>query len=323
MAVYFFYGQEYYLMDKEIKRLKSELLDVSFLSMSYKMLDNPEFPQLMECLQSSPLMFGNTLSLIYLERYLLGNDLSYDDKQIESIDFALKNINDSVNIIFFCEISRDEIKKKVDKRKKLFKTISKYAQVREFPILPTYDEIVPSEIVKMAKEKDLTISSNVISSVISQLGTNLALINCEFDKLKNAIHPKKTIDVESLQKYCTSKEDVFSLIDLILKGKKDEIVKQYSLLTEKRHPLEILGALQTSFRRFVFIKNYEKSMNNKEIALKLKIHEYVVKTTREKLAKISLERLVDIRKKLLEAELKNKTSDSFIGEIILELAILG
>ena len=63
MAVYLFYGQEDYLMHKEIKRLKDELLDVSFLSMSYKMLDNPEFPQLMDCLQSAPLMFGNTLSL--------------------------------------------------------------------------------------------------------------------------------------------------------------------------------------------------------------------------------------------------------------------
>lgn len=323
MAVYLFYGQEYYLMEKEIKRLKDELLDVSFLSMSYKMLDNPEFPQLMECLQSAPLMFGNTLSLIYFEDYLVGNGESYDDKQIESIDFALKNINPSVNVIFFCEISRDE-QKKVDGRKKLFKTISKYAQVKEFPIFPTWDKKqLPNEIIKIAKEKDLSISSNVVDSVIAQLGTNLALINCEFEKLKNAIHPKKTIDEESIKKYCTSTDDVFALVDLILQGKKDEIVRQYNLLTEKRHPLEVLAVLQTSFKRFVFIKNYEKSLSDKEIALKLKIHEYVVKTTREKLAKVSLERLIDIRKKLLDAELKNKSSDSFIGEIVLELAVLG
>ena len=322
MAVYLFYGQEYYLMDKEIKRLKDELLDVSFLSMSYKMLDNPEFPQLMECLQSAPLMFGNTLSLIYFEDYLVGNAKSYDDKQIESIDFALKNINPSVNVIFFCEISRDE-QKKVDGRKKLFKTISKYAQVKEFPIFPSWDKQLPNEIIKIAKEKDLTISSSVIGSVVAQLGTNLALINCEFDKLKSAIHPKKTIDVESLQKYCTSADDVFALVDVILQGKKDEVVRQYNLLTEKKHPLEIIASLQTSFRQFLYIKNYEKNLSDKEIALKLKIHEYRVGKTREKIAKISLERLIDIRKKLLDAELKNKSSDSFIGEIVLELAVLG
>ena len=323
MAVYLFYGQEDYLMHKEIKRLKDELLDVSFLSMSYKMLDNPEFPQLMDCLQSAPLMFGNTLSLIYFDEYLVGNGESYDDKQIESIDYALKNINPSVNVIFFCEISRDS-QKKVDGRKKLFKTISKYAQVKEFPIFPTWDKKqLPNEIIKIAKEKDLTISSSVVDSVVAQLGTNLALINCEFDKLKSAIHPKKTIDVESLQKYCTSADDVFTLVDMILLGKKDEIVKQYNLLTEKKHPLEILAVLQTSFRRFLHIKNYEKTMSEKEIAQKLKIHEFVVKTTREKLGKVSLEKLIDIRKKLLDAELKNKSSDSFIGEIVLELAMLG
>lgn len=323
MAVYLFYGQEDYLMHKEIKRLKDELLDVSFLSMSYKVIDNPNFSQLMECLQSSPLMFGNTLSLIYFDYYLVGNGASFDDKQIESIDFALKNINNSVNIVFFCEISRDE-QKKVDGRKKLFKTISKYAQVKEFPIFPAWDKKqLPNEIIKIAKEKDLSISSNVVDSVIAQLGTNLSLINSEFDKLKSAIHPKKTIDEESIKKYCTSTEDIFSLVDLILQCKKDEVVKQYNLLTEKRHPLEILAFLQISFRRFLYIKNYEKSMSEKDIALKLKIHEYVVKTTREKLAKVSLERLIDIRKKLLDAELKNKSSDSFIGEIVLELAVLG
>ena len=41
MAVYFFWGQEEYLMEKEIKKLKNELLDASFISMAYKVFDNP------------------------------------------------------------------------------------------------------------------------------------------------------------------------------------------------------------------------------------------------------------------------------------------
>ena len=100
MAVYFFYGQEEFLMEKEIKKLKNELLDVSFLSMAYKVFDNPDLNQLIEILQSAPLMFGNTLNLVYIDKYLLGNKLSLDDKQIAVIDNALSTISNSVNIIF-------------------------------------------------------------------------------------------------------------------------------------------------------------------------------------------------------------------------------
>ena len=91
MTVFLFYGQEDYLINKEIKKLKSELLDASFMSMSYKIFDNPPFEDLLSCIQSPPLMFGNTLSVINLDKYLFGNS-AFDDKQIEALDFALKNI---------------------------------------------------------------------------------------------------------------------------------------------------------------------------------------------------------------------------------------
>ena len=152
MAVFLFYGQEEYLMEKEIKKLKNELLDASFMSMSYKVFDNPDFNTLMDCVQSAPLMFGNTLSIINIEKYLIGNKMTLDDKQIDSVNYALSNLSDNVNIIFVCKISRDE-NKKPDSRKKLYKTLSKYSQVREFAQYRSYDKQLQSEILKMAKEK--------------------------------------------------------------------------------------------------------------------------------------------------------------------------
>ncbi|MBQ4078592.1 DNA polymerase III subunit delta [bacterium] len=321
MAVFLFYGQEEYLMEKEIKKLKDELLDASFMSMAYKVFDNPDFHTILECVQSAPLMFGKTLTLISIDKYLVGNKMSLDDKQIESLDYALSMINDSVNIIFVCKVPRDE-NKKPDSRKKFYKTLSKYSQVREFAQYRNYDKQLPSEIVKMAKEKELTISSDTVSVLIEQLGVNLTLIDSELEKLKIAIHPKKTIDSESIRKYCVSSEDVFILADLILQGNKNEILKQYTLLTEKRHPLEIFSVLQNSFQRFIFIKNYERKMSSKDIASKLKMHEFVLQKTQEKLRKISLEQLVKIRENLIEAEFKLKTGKVASSEIVLELALL-
>lgn len=321
MAVFLFYGQEEYLMEKEIKKLKGELLDSSFLSMAYKFFDNPPFTTLLECVQSAPLMFGSTLSLIYVDEYLLGNELSLDDKQIECLDSALSFINPSVNIIFVCKIPRDK-NKKPDSRKKIYKTLSKYSQVREFAQYKNYDKQLPVEIQKMAKELDLTLSSDSTEELIKQLGVNLTLINSELEKLKIAVHPKKIVDTSAIKKYCASSEDVFILADLIIQGNKNEILKQYNLLIEKRYPLEIFAALQGNIQKFIFIKNYEKKMNAADIGAKIKLHEFLVKKTQEKLRKTSLDKLIKIRENLINVEYKIKTGQVVSAETALEVVLL-
>ena len=97
-------------------------------------------------------MFGNTLALIYYDKYLIGNKLSLDDKQIEALDYAFSNMSPSVNIIFVCRIPRDEYKKP-DSRKKLYKVLSKHSQVQEFAQYKGYDKKFPPIIVTLAKEK--------------------------------------------------------------------------------------------------------------------------------------------------------------------------
>ena len=322
MAVFLFYGQEDFLMDKEIKKLKSELLDSSFMSMAYKMYDNPPFQTLLECVQSAPLMFGNTLALIYYDKYLIGNKASLDDKQIEALDYAFSNMSPSVNIIFVCRISRDEYKKP-DSRKKLYKVLSKHSQVQEFAQYKGYDKKFPPIIVNLAKEKGLTISSKTVDFLIAQLGSNLTLIDSELEKLKTAIHPKTTVDEASIGKYCTSTDDIFALADCILKQDKNEIIRQYKLLTEKKHPLQIFAILQTNIRELFSIKLYSEQMGASAIAAKLKMNEFRVGIILKKLSNVSLERLIEIKEKLTEAEFKVKaTSQSEISETVLEMVLL-
>lgn len=323
MAVYFFHGQEEYLMDKEIKRLKNELLDASFMSMAYKVFYNPMFQDLIACLQGAPLMFGNTLSVIHIDKYLVGGKLSLDDKQIESIGQALSGIPDSVNIIFVCKIPREE-NKKPDSRKKLYKTITKYATVREFAMIPTYKSELNSEILKIAKEKEVNINQDAIRLIIEQIGNNLTLISTEIEKLNVAIFPQKTIDKKAVSDYCTSSDDIFTLADLIVAGNKNEVMKQLDLLSEKRHPLEIFAFLQNNFQKFIFIKSNERKMSEKDMALKLRpLPEFVIKKIKEKLGKITLTDLIRIRKNLTDAEYKMKTGSAAGEMTIMETAVLG
>jgi len=321
MAVYLFWGQEEYLIEKEIKKLKNGLLDASFAAMGYKTFDNPPFSALLDALQGAPLMFGNTLSVINIDKYLTGTGISLDDKQLESIDYALKNLNSSLNIIFVCKIARDE-NKKPDSRKKLYKIISKYSDVREFAQYRNYDKTLPAVIISMAKEKDLTVSAGAASCIIEQLGTNLTLINSELEKLKTAVYPEKTVKPEDIKKYCTSSDDIFALADLIIQGDKNKILEQYNLLSEKRHFLEISAFLQSSLQKFIFIKSCEKKMSAKDISLKLKMHEFIVQKTQDKLRRVSLKRLIQIKENLLHAEYMIKSGRAALEDTVLEAAIL-
>ena len=58
------------------------------------------------------------------------------------------------------------------------------------------------------------------------------------------------------------------------------------------------------------------------MALKLKLHEYIVMKTQEKLKKTSLDNLIKIRENLIEAEFKIKTGQALNSDIILELSLL-
>ena len=53
MAVYFFYGEEDFNIEKEIENLKKSL-DKNFLEMSFKTCDNPKFADLIAILRTQP-----------------------------------------------------------------------------------------------------------------------------------------------------------------------------------------------------------------------------------------------------------------------------
>ncbi|MEI8128286.1 MAG: hypothetical protein WCG95_01585 [bacterium] len=69
MSIYFFYGDEDYNIELEIKKLKKKLLDKNFASMNFKTADNPSFPELISLLRTQPMMFGNLMIVIDCEDY--------------------------------------------------------------------------------------------------------------------------------------------------------------------------------------------------------------------------------------------------------------
>ena len=310
MAVYFFYGEEDFNIEKEIEKLKKGL-DKNFLEMSFKTYSNPKVADLIAILRSQPMMFGKMLIIINCLDYF---SKTFEDKEIKQIAEALENNNENLDIVFTAQLPRGE-GKKLDSRKKFFKTLAKY-NAKEFPTIPTYKVAELEDwIKKQGKSKGIKFEADALTAIISQIGNNLRQIDVELDKLRLFAYPKDIISAPMVREICISNEDLFAFSDFLMENQKDKALLEYRKLLEKRYPLEILSTLQTMLRRWIILKAKAQECSSFELAKLTGMHEYVVKLNLQKLKKTNLKNLVRLKQNLTEAEFRIKSGLSFdVGE---------
>lgn len=316
--IYFFYGDEDYNIELEIKKLKKKLLDKNFAAMNFKTADNPNFADLISLLRTQPMMFGNSMIVINCEEYF---SKTFEDDQLEEISNALEDNSDSLCIIFSAILPRNE-GKKVDSRRKIYKIITKYAQSQEFPTFKTYKiEDISNWIHKESAKHEITLEKDAVLALIEQVGNNLRELALELEKLRLLGYPQTVITKKMVKEICISNEDLFSLTDFLLKGNKGRALLEFQKLLDKKHPLEILSALQTMLRKWILIKSKSRELPLFEIAKLTGQHEFVVKTTLEKMQDTPLKDLVALKQNLTNAEYKIKSGQAIDPVEEVEMAL--
>ena len=316
MAVYFFYGEEDYNIEREIDTLKQGL-DKNFLDMSYKVYDHPKFVDLISILRSQPLMFGKMLVVIKSVNYF---SKTFEDKEIKEIASALENNNENLDVVFVAELPRDG-RKKLDSRKKFFKLLSKF-NAKNFPLIPSYKTAeLEGWVKKQASGQKLKMTQPAITTLVNQVGNNLRQLDRELDKLQLVAYPDNIVTPEMIKENCISNEDLFVMTDYLLAGEKDKALQEYRKITQKKHYLELFGALHTIVRRWIIYKAKSSKMSATELSRLTGTHEYVIKLTLQKLKNTTLKDLVKLKNNLTEAEFRIKSGKSLIPEDELERVI--
>ncbi len=318
MAVYFYYGDEDFNIELQIENMKSKL-NPDFIAMNFQTLDNPEYPELITALRTPPMMFGDMLIVIDAEKYFLSQKNFFEDAELEDIEDALKNNPESLNVVFVVRLPRDE-GKKIDSRRKLYKILSKY-NAKEFPAFKTYKTAEISAWIKnhAKKNKDLTLKDDATELLIEQIGNNLRQFDGELDKLKLMAYPEKTVTRKMVDEIAISNQDLFNIAELIMKNQKDKALLEFQKLTDKKHPLEILAAIQTMLRKWIILKTKSLTLPPSELAKLTGMHEFVVKQTITKLKNTSAADLVTLKQNLFEVECKIKSAEAL--DIISEVEI--
>lgn len=312
MSIYFFYGDEDYNIELEINKLKKKLLDKNFSAMNFKVANNPNFADLISLLRTQPMMFGNLMVLIDVDQYF---SKALEDNQLDEILKALEDNVESLCVIFRVILPRNE-GRKIDSRKKIYKIITKYAQSQEFPTFKTYKiDDISNWINKEAKKIEIQLEKDAVLTLIERVGNNLRELSQELEKLKLLAYPKNVITKKMVKEICISNEDLFSLADFLLKGDKGHALLEYHKLLERKHPLEVLSALQTMLRRWITIKLKSGEMSLFEISKLTGQHEFVVKTTLEKMKDTPLKDLVNLKQSLTSAEYKIKSGQDNVDSV--------
>ncbi len=323
--IYFFYGDEEFNISQEVKGFRDKL-DKNFIEMSYKTYKNPKFPDLIAILKSQPMMFGKMLIVIDCVNYLCGKkseESGFDDKQLAELSQALEDCNENLDVIFIAYVSPDDQKKKkIDKRRKIFKLLSKYNS-KEFLQLPSYKtEEYETWIKKQAGTKDLKLSNEVASEILLQVGINLRTLDSELEKLK-VYAGDKPVTKDMVKEICTTGEDLFSFTNALIVGDTQKALEEYQKILVKKHPLEILATLHTILRQNIQIKAYNGKYSQYEIAQMIKINPKRIPYILQEIKNVPLKNLVRLKKNLTDAEYKIKTGQSAMEpEREVEYAIL-
>jgi len=317
MSIYFYYGDEDYLIEKEINKLRKKL-DINFKDMNYKKHENLDFVDFITVLRTIPMMFGNMLIVINVNNYI---SKSLDKPQIQELKSALDSNTEGVDIVLTC-INEKNTQKSYSPKNEIFKLFTEYNSC-EFNSIKTYKTAELSSIIKqIAKEKKVTLTTDAINALIEQIGNNLREFDLELEKLSVCIHPKKEITLSDVKEFCITNEDFFNMTEYLLKENKGKALIEFRKLTDKTHPLAILSTLQTMLRKWILIKLKSKNYSAAEVSKIVGLHEFVVKQTLTKLKNTPLKNLVELKQNLCNTEYKIKSAQSLSIQEDIENAIL-
>ena len=321
MSIWLIWGQEDFNIENKLAELKKKYVVPEFASMSYKFFTNPSFDELAEILCTPPFMFGSLFIVINCENYFSGSkkEVAFSDKDLKKLDEIFANLNENTHVAFVYKIPRD-VPKKIDTRRKLYKTIAKYAEVIEYPQFRSYDKELVQWIKKQAKTKDINCNDACAKLLVEVCGVNLRVLDGELEKLKLSIYPSKDINDSTIKEICNPVEDVFKIIDLYLENKRDCALNELKKLNEKQHYLITLASINTTVRKTLNLKLLSKNYSAAQISQQTGMHEYRVKLQLEKLNKVSENQLITLKNKLTRAEYMSRSG--LEAEMAIEMAFI-
>ncbi len=216
--------------------------------------------------------------------------------------------------------------KKIDKRKKLYKTVAKTGVIYESKKL--YENQVSDWIRRVLAGAKYNIEPKAAQMLVEFLGTDLSKINNELEKLKLIIPAGSQITATQIEENIGISKDFnnFELRKAI--GSRNEIkayrIIKYFSQNPKDNPLVVTISLLYSFFSQVLQYHGLSDKSQRSVASALKINPYFVKDYSEAAQNYPMKKVSQIVGLLRDADVKSKgvgASNLPQGDILKELLV--
>ena len=196
----------------------------------------------------------------------------------------------------------------VNRGNPLLRAIRSLAQVHEFR-LPSVREM-PGWVRQRADRLGAAIEPSAISALVDAIGNDTRLINMELQKL--ALYRSDGMirrqDVEAMVSY-VREANIFAAVDAALEGRAGIALRLvHQFLDAGRPPTYLITMLARQVRFLIVAKDMKaRGFQQDEIGRKLSISGYPLTKTMQQEGRFDAVRLVEIHRRLIEADLSIKT----------------
>ena len=314
--LYFFHGEETFLLSHYLGQIRKKLLDPLTESFNYHRLTAETFDirEFADAVENLPMMAEHTLVQVDdIDPFKMNED---DRTKMAEI---FSDIPDYCTVIF----TYLTVAWKPDKRlKKLWEAVSQHGQVVEFAKQEQRDLV--AWITRHFQARQKRITPDLCIYLIEITGGTMTALSGEIDKIcaySGAEHIHKS-DIDAVTEPVLDAV-VFGMTDQLSRGRYDlALLDLHKLFKMQQEPLSILGAVGTNFRRISTARILlDHGKNASELQRLYSMTEYPARKTMEAARKFRPEFCRKASELILETDYKIKTSfdDS---QRLLELLIL-
>ncbi len=265
-SIYFFYGEELYLLEQSIKKIR-KIFGECIKGINYILIDETNIGNIISDIETPA--FGYEKKLIIAKNSGIlkkeGKKKSQEmtklkERLSEYLKENIGNIKQSVIIIF--------IEEDTDARQELYKTIDKLGTICKFEYQNPLQ--LQKRIKLLCTENKVKINDNTLKYFIECVGTNMQEVINEVTKLIQYVGENGEIKNEDIDKLSIKKLEsiIFDLTDNLGKKEIAQALNVLQNLIYAKEPIQkILITLYNHFKKIYLTKIAQKY--NKDIALSL------------------------------------------------------
>lgn len=264
MPVYFYWGEDDFAIAQRVKQLQTKVLDPDWLEFNYHQLTGDRPETIIEGLtQVMTPVFGLGDRLVWLSNTTICQQCSEDT--LKELERTLTTIPANSHLLLTTG-------KKPDGRLKSTKLINKYAEVKDFSLIPPWKtELIARKVRLVAQEIGVKLTAKAVELLVESVGNNTRQLYNELEKLNlyNSRDSNAPLDeqVVAALVVCHTQNSL-QLAAAILGGQTEQALQLVTELINRNEPaLKIVATLVGQFRTWTIVKLMQSAGERDEKAI--------------------------------------------------------